>query len=447
MSMKKIIFVMIMLSTAFSGAKAQKVGVALSGGAALGYAHLGVLQAMEEAGIRPECVSGTSMGAVMGMMYAAGYKPQEIKEIIKKEHFDHLWGLFGPSLPRRGGVIPMERIRKVLLKYVPHDCFDSLPIRFYTCSYDITNLHPLYCGSGDSLVAHVLASAAIPGVFVPQRIDSSWHVDGGVCDNLPVTPLLAEGCDLRIGSHLLLVGPSGLLSPESVLMRSVSYMTLATATSRLAQLTDVIAVDPGQYRMTDFNKVDELYQIGYEAGKRYFAQDENARMEERAIRELCFYMVRNYPMATLQDIYKTCYQDFFGAEHLMNDTAAARRYLEQELEECKGLKDFGMPEQEPTGFRHRYTRVSIECVLNGDMTLEQLLEKFIAAASQPEKPSGSWEQEWSRIERIALQTNPEWHDQELQAGLQQAAKLSRAVRHSDTFRSAYHPHYRIVRAE
>ena len=88
--MKKIVFVMIMLSTAFSGAKAQKVGVALSGGAALGYAHLGVLQAMEEAGIRPECVSGTSMGAVMGMMYAAGYKPQEIKEIIKKEHFDHL---------------------------------------------------------------------------------------------------------------------------------------------------------------------------------------------------------------------------------------------------------------------------------------------------------------------------------------------------------------------
>ncbi|MBO4773163.1 MAG: patatin-like phospholipase family protein, partial [Bacteroidales bacterium] len=180
MYMKKIIFVMIMLSTAFSGAKAQKVGVALSGGAALGYAHLGVLQAMEEAGIRPECVSGTSMGAVMGMMYAAGYKPQEIKEIIKKEHFDHLWGLFGPSLPRRGGVIPMERIRKVLLKYVPHDCFDSLPIRFYTCSYDITNLRPLYCGNGNSLVAHVLASAAIPGVFVPQRIDSSWHVDGGV---------------------------------------------------------------------------------------------------------------------------------------------------------------------------------------------------------------------------------------------------------------------------
>ena len=224
-------------------------------------------------------------------------------------------------------------------------------------------------------------------------------------------------------------------------------MTLATATSRLAQLTDVIAVDPGQYRMTDFNKVDELYQIGYEAGKRYFAQDENARMEERAIRELCFYMVRNYPMATLQDIYKTCYQDFFGAEHLMNDTAAARRYLEQELEECKGLKDFGMPEQEPTGFRHRYTRISLECVLNGDMTLEQLLEKFIAAASQPEKPAGSWEQEWSRIERIALQTNPEWHDPELQAGLQQAAKLSRAVRHSDAFRSAYHPHYRIVRAE
>lgn len=437
---------MIVLSLALTSARAQKVGVSLSGGAALGYAHLGVLQAMEEAGIRPDCISGTSMGAIMGMMYAAGYKPQEIKEIIKKEHFDRLWGLFGPSLPKRGGVIPMERIRKVLLKYVPHDHFDSLNIRFYTCSFDISNLRPVYCGGGGGLVSHVLASAAIPGVFVPQKIDGNWHVDGGVCDNLPVKPLLAERCDRCIGAHLLLEKPASQVIPETIVLRAVSYSAFATALPQLAQLTDVIAIDPEKYRLTDFNKVDELYQIGYEAGKRYFAQSENSRKEEQEIRKLCLYMAQQYPMATLQDVYKTCYQDFFGAEHLMNDTAAARRYLEAELAECKNLKDFRMPEQEPTGFRHRYTRISLACVLNGEITLERLLAQFIAAASCPDKPDGSWEEEWMRIERIALQLYPQWRDPALQSELQQAARLSRAVRHSDSFRTACHPHYRIVKA-
>lgn len=271
MSMKKIIFVMIMLSTAFSGAKAQKVGVALSGGAALGYAHLGVLQAMEEAGIRPECVSGTSMGAVMGMMYAAGYKPQEIKEIVKKEHFDRLLGLVPLSVPRRGGLIPMTRIRRVLLKYVPHDSFDSLAIRFYCCTFDVNRLQPVYMGRGDSLVQYVCASAAIPTLFSPIRINGSYCVDGGVCDNLPVRPLLDEGCDVRIGVNLLLEKPGRPMLAETIGLHALSYSIFATSQSSLEQLTGVVTIDPGEYWMTDFNKVDELYEIGYQAGKRYFA--------------------------------------------------------------------------------------------------------------------------------------------------------------------------------
>ena len=269
--MKKIIFVMIMLSTAFSGAKAQKVGVALSGGAALGYAHLGVLQAMEEAGIRPECVSGTSMGAVMGMMYAAGYKPQEIKEIVKKEHFDRLLGLVPLSVPRRGGLIPMSRIRRVLLKYVPHDSFDSLAIRFYCCTFDVNRLQPVYMGKGDSLVRYVCASAAIPTLFSPIRINGNYCVDGGVCDNLPVRPLLEEGCDVRIGVNLLLEKPGRPMLAETIGLHALSYCVFATSQSSLEQLTGLVTIDPGEYWMTDFNKVDELYEIGYQAGKRYFA--------------------------------------------------------------------------------------------------------------------------------------------------------------------------------
>ena len=249
----------------------HKIGISLCGGAALGYAHLGFLQAMDEAGIHPDCIAGTSMGAIMGMMYAAGYKPQEIKEIVKKEHFDRLYGLLSLSFPKRGGLIPMKRIRRILLKYVPHDNFDSLAVRFYCCTFDVTNLQPVYKGNGADLLQYVLASAAIPTLFAPVEINGAYCVDGGVCDNLPVQPLLDEGCDVRIGSYLLLEKPDQDKRVETIGLHALSYCVLATAESRLAQFTGVVTIDPGSYWLTDFNKVDELYEIGYQAGKRYFS--------------------------------------------------------------------------------------------------------------------------------------------------------------------------------
>ena len=279
--MKKLLFmVTLQLFALHAGAQetvqeapagTAKTGISLCGGAALGYAHLGFLQAMEEAGIRPDCIVGTSMGAIMGMMYAAGYKPQEIKEIVKKEHFDRLWGLVPLSVPRRGGLIPMTRIRRVLLKYVPHDSFDSLSIRFYCCTFDVNRLQPVYMGKGDSLVRYVCASAAIPTLFSPIRINGNYCVDGGVCDNLPVRPLLEEGCDVRIGVNLLLEKPGRPMLAETIGLHALSYCVFATSQSSLEQLTGVVTIDPGEYWMTDFNKVDELYEIGYQAGKRYFA--------------------------------------------------------------------------------------------------------------------------------------------------------------------------------
>ena len=184
------------------------------------------------------------------------------------------------------------------------------------------------------------------------------------------------------------------------------------------------------------------------AGAQVLGEDpaDSLRSDETAIREMCLYIAGRYPAADLQDVYKSCFQDFFGAEHLMGDTAAARRYLETELAECDTV-GFVMPDREPTGFRHRYVRVSLACIRKGEITMEQLLAQFVAAASKPEQPAGNWAQEWMHIERIALQVNPGWRNPALQSQLRQAARQARAVRHSDAFRSAYHPHYRIVKSE
>lgn len=166
--------------------------------------------------------------------------------------------------------------------------------------------------------------------------------------------------------------------------------------------------------------------------------------EEQAIRELCTYMVEQYPNATLQDMYKTCYQDFFGPGHLVPDTAMAHQYLSDEIADCAGQDLSTMPSCEPTGFRHRFVRVNLSEVLNGNMSEEELFGKFLSAAAQNNAFSEDWSSEWQQIETIAVSVCPAWADSALQAELRFAAQQNCAVRHSESFRKAYNPHYRIV---
>lgn len=164
-------------------------------------------------------------------------------------------------------------------------------------------------------------------------------------------------------------------------------------------------------------------------------------------------MVAQYPEANLQDVYKTCYQDFFGAEHLMQDTAAARAYLRYELSELgnEEMRELGMPMRESTGFRHRFVRINLAMVVNGEMSEEELLQRFIEAAWDErmndlrDERMNEWAEEWAQIERIAIEVQPAWQDEELQALLREAANNRQAVRHSESFRNTYKPHYRIIR--
>lgn len=172
---------------------------------------------------------------------------------------------------------------------------------------------------------------------------------------------------------------------------------------------------------------------------------ESCDNDRKAIRQMCEEMREQYPAATLQDVYKTCYQDYFGSEHLVPDTSTARYYLGKELTERASIDLCTMPRREPTGFRHRFTRVSLACVIDGELTEDQLLAMFIEAARAENAFGDDWVNEWRRIEQIALRVHPAWTDSALQAELRESAENNRAVKHSDAFREAYHPHYRIVR--
>lgn len=250
----------------------HKIGLSLAGGAALGYAHIGFLQAMEEAGIQPDCIVGTSMGAIMGMMYAAGYHPQQIKQIVKDEHMDRLTRLALPGIPKPGGLINTDRIQKILLKYVSHNSFDRLKTQYYCCSSNMNTLQPVYRGHGDQLVQYVMASAAMPAIFAPVSINGVYFVDGGVHDNLPIQPLLDEKCNIRIASQLVIEKPGRVKNPLLVWLHAFSYCSYATSFHNLEKFTDVVYIDPGIYWLEDFKHIDALYEIGYNAGKEYFGK-------------------------------------------------------------------------------------------------------------------------------------------------------------------------------
>lgn len=162
---------------------------------------------------------------------------------------------------------------------------------------------------------------------------------------------------------------------------------------------------------------------------------------------MCEEIATRYPAATLQDVYKTCYQDYFGAEHMISDTAAVRNYLHYELQSCAGTDLQYMPLREPTGFRHHYVRMNLSAVHTGLMTEDELLQLFLEAAGKPAggKYKSRWPKEWRRIERIALKVHPSWKDADLQDLLREAARRNAAVHHSEPFRNTYNPHYRIIK--
>ena len=153
--------------------KKQKIGLALSGGGALGFAHIGAIQALEEHGVKPDFISGSSMGAIIGAIYCAGYSPAKIMRIIQAEKLYKLDKLMSPNLNfKQKGLSSHATLRATLKELIPHDCFDSLEIPFAVCVTNITSGTYEYYYSGKGIVEYVVASASIPGVFDPIVIKS-----------------------------------------------------------------------------------------------------------------------------------------------------------------------------------------------------------------------------------------------------------------------------------
>lgn len=161
-----------------------------------------------------------------------------------------------------------------------------------------------------------------------------------------------------------------------------------------------------------------------------------------AMRSAIERQLTTYPESTLQDIYKSFYQEHFGPGHIINDTASARHYLMSELSE---MGETQSPYFEPTGSQGYYVRVYLSAIADSLITAEQLLDAFVRSANSRQEPAVSWMDKWEAIVSI-IQTN------KMEIGnfetdlplLTEAARNSQAVHHSSRYNEAYHPHYRIV---
>jgi NTE family protein len=176
-----------------------RIGLALGGGAARGWAHIGVLRALNEAGIRPDIIAGTSIGAVVGGCFAAGFLDRLeafARDLTRRRVFGLLDLNFAGS-----GLISGHRLTKLLDTRLKEHKIEDLTPRFVCVATELGTGHEIWMGRG-SLVEAMRASYALPGIFQPVRIGGRWLVDGALVNPVPVTAARALGADIVIAVSL-----------------------------------------------------------------------------------------------------------------------------------------------------------------------------------------------------------------------------------------------------
>lgn len=175
------------------------IGIAFGGGAARGWAHIGVLQALEEAGIRPSVVAGTSIGAVVGGCYVAG-RIDHLRDFALGLTRRKVFGYFDLNLTG-SGLINGQKLNDVLRRGLGETRIEDLDMPFTAVATEIGNGHEVWLSRG-SVVDAVRASYAIPGVFRPVRLDGRWLFDGALVNPIPVTVCRALGAQYVIAINL-----------------------------------------------------------------------------------------------------------------------------------------------------------------------------------------------------------------------------------------------------
>jgi NTE family protein len=274
-----------------------RIGLVLSGGGAKGLAHIGVLKVLEAEGIVPDYITGTSMGGIIGGLYAVGYSSHELDSIVTHVNWNRLLTDDIPlssvsphekndysryqvefTITRDGLVIPSglikgQQISELLSGLTWHvadiNNFDELPIPFRCVAADLRSGSPFVFKEGD-LTTAMRASMSIPSAFSPVRTDTLLLVDGGILNNFPVTLCKEMGADIIIGVNVSSIDKTGQENLKNLadILMDVSTIAGNTAMKRAIKNTDfLISPDLKNYNMSSFSDAAKIIRIGEEAAR------------------------------------------------------------------------------------------------------------------------------------------------------------------------------------
>jgi NTE family protein len=270
-----------------------RIGLALSGGSALGLAEIGVLRWLQEHHIPVDRIAGTSMGSIIGAMYASGMSPAEIEEFAEKIDWDEAFlpepvytqisyrrkqdrrdflikaplglkhGLRGPNGFNSGQGVGLL-LDRIAFPESDVASFDDLPIPFRCVATDMLSGEGVVLRNGP-LAQAVRASMAIPGVFTPVEINGRILADGGMVQNIPVETVLDMHADVVIAVELRLPpgNPTQLETITGVLSRAVEVMITQNEQHSLALANATVHIGTGGYDVADYTHVKELVELGY----------------------------------------------------------------------------------------------------------------------------------------------------------------------------------------
>jgi predicted acylesterase/phospholipase RssA len=286
------------LATNNNTLESPKIGLALGGGGAKGFAHLGVLKIIDSLNIPISYVAGTSIGAVMGGLYSAGYSASQIDSMVKaidwstifsdqpareKLSYSEKWETGRFQIPLNfnhfnleppSGLIAGQKVSLLLSRLLLPICqitnFDSLAIPFRCVAADLISGKEVILDKG-SLAEAIRASISVPSVFTPVEWGDSLLVDGGVINNLPVDVLRKMGADLIIAIDVGLLSKSKeeLNDAITILRHSLSLSQNIKETENMRSADVVISPNLSNYSIADFNnrKISEIVEIGQQTAR------------------------------------------------------------------------------------------------------------------------------------------------------------------------------------
>jgi NTE family protein len=303
--MREIIFLWVLSIVAFSSAQEVvknddlNVGLVLSGGGAKGLAHIGVLKVIEEAGVKIDYIGGTSMGAIIGALYASGYSAAELDSIFRETDLNNLiqdnlprnaktfyekedseryaltlpFDKFKISVPQAysGGQNIYNELVKLLYHVKDVKDFNKLPIPFVCIATNVETGEEIVLNKG-YLPEAIMASGTLPSLFEPATLDDMVLIDGGVVNNYPLERVYEMGADVIIGVDVQhgLSTREGLSSATEILLQINKFQSVADMEEK-ARRTDIyIKPNMNNYTVLDFDQRNAIIGLGEESAKEYF---------------------------------------------------------------------------------------------------------------------------------------------------------------------------------